>query len=198
MQQQSWPSDKRLKRINQGLLAIILISNMYVLLKPLLPKVDYEVKQRISKPVQVNPADENSIKNIDRTKNHLVLPSMQLDEPFYEGNSPSTVHKGIWHRPNTNTPDKGGNTVLVGHRFTYDGAAVFYNLDKLTVGDDAYLVHAKKIYHYKIITSAIVPPTATEVEAPSNETKLTLYTCTPLVTAKNRLVYTAKLEKIYD
>ena len=88
--------------------------------------------------------------------------------------------------------------MLVGHRFTYDGAAVFYSLDKLKAGDDAYLVHNQKIYHYVVTGSAIVPPTATEVEAPTNETKLTLYTCTPLVTAKNRLVYTAELKEIYD
>ena len=88
--------------------------------------------------------------------------------------------------------------MLVGHRFTYDGAAVFYSLDKLKAGDDAYLVHNQKIYRFVVTSSAIVPPTATEVEAPSNEAKLTLYTCTPLVTAKNRLVYTAELKEIYD
>ena len=193
-----WPQATVLKRANTILLAIIILANGYVLVLPLLPKVDYEVKQRITKPVQVDPTNDTSIKNIDRSRNHLILPSMQLDEPVFDGTSPSTVHKGIWRRPNTSSPDKGSNTVLVGHRFTYDGNAVFYNLDKLQVHDDVYLVYNQKIYHYTVDGSAIVPPTATEVEAPSTETKLTIYTCTPLITAKNRLVYTAKLEKIYD
>lgn len=185
-----------LKRVNTLLLAVILLTNSYVLLMPLLPKVNYEIKQRVTKPVKVNPADENSVKNIDRSRNHLVMPTMQLDETVYDGQSPSTVHKGIWRRPNTSTPDKGSNTVLVGHRFTYRGPAVFYNLDRLKVSDDVYLVYGQKIYHYTVSSSAIVPPTTSAVEAPTTDTQLTLYTCTPLITAKNRLVYVAALKEI--
>lgn len=191
-----WPSDKLLKRANRFLLAVIILINSYVLLAPLLPKIDYAVKQHVTKPVKVNPADSNSVNSIDRSRDHLILPTMQLDEPVYFGSSPSLVHKGIWQRPQTNTPDKGGNTVLVGHRFTYDGAAVFYNLDKLKAGDDVYFVYNQKIYHYIVNYSVIVPPTAVEVEAPTSNTKLTLYTCAPLITAKNRLVYTAELKEI--
>ncbi len=191
-----WPSDKLLKRVNHALLASIILTNGYVLLMPLLPKVNYELKQRITKPVKVNPADSNSVGSIDRSRDHLILPTMQLDEPVYFGTNASLVHRGIWQRPQTNTPDKGGNTVLVGHRFTYAGAAVFYNLDKLKTGDDVYFAYNQKIYHYKVTSSAIVPPTAVEVEAPSHETKLTLYTCAPLLTAKDRLVYVAELKEI--
>lgn len=191
-----WPSEIVLKRANRGLLAVILLINSYVLLAPLLPRVEYEVKTRITKPVSVNPSSESSVKQIDRSRDHLVLPTLQLDEPVYFGSSPSLVHKGIWHRPLTNTPDRGGNSVLVGHRFTYDGAAVFYNLDKLKTGDDIYFIYEQKIYHYRTKYSAVVPPTAGEVEAPTTNTQLTLYTCTPLITAANRLVYVADLVEV--
>src|SRR5690606_14348468 len=124
---------KRLRIVNNFLLGFIILLNGYVLVKPLLPKVDYEIKQRVTKPVK--PVDRSK-PNIDTSTNHLVIPALQLDEPVLDSTNPSTVHQGIWRRPNTSTPDKESNTVLVGHRFTYDGAAVFYNLDKLKQGDE--------------------------------------------------------------
>ncbi len=195
MKKFGWPSENRLKLINKFLLVFILATNGYIVILPILPKADFAIKQYITKPVKVS-ANDDSLKNIDRSRNHLILPTIQLDEPMLVSDNPSTVHKGIWHRPNTNLPDRFGNTVLVGHRFTYDGAAVFYNLDKLQISDDVYLVYGEKIYHYKITSSAVVPPTAVEVEAPSNETKLTLYTCTPIWSAKDRLVYVAELKEV--
>lgn len=192
MRMKLWRSDTVLRRVNRVLLAVIVCSNGYVLVSPLLPKADFEIKQRITKPVKVNPGDDTTITKIDRSRNHLILPSLQLDEPILEGDSPSTVNNGIWRRPQTSTPGKGSNTVLVGHRFTYQGAAVFYNLDKLKINDDIFLVYDKKIYRYKVTTTKIVPPAAIEVEAPTNTPQLTLYTCIPLITAKDRLVYTAE------
>lgn len=191
-----WPENKGLKRVNSFLLVIILATNGYVIVSPLLPKVNYEIKQRVTKPVKVDATKPDTIKNIDRTRNHLIMPSMQLDEPIYFGAADYLVHKGIWHRPATNTPEKGGNTVLVGHRFTYDGAAVFYNLDKLKNRDDVYFVYEHKIYHYRVTHSEIVSANAAHVEAPSSDTKLTIYTCTPLLTAKDRLVYIADLVEV--
>ncbi len=194
MKKLGWPNENRLKIINKALLVSILAINGYVVFLPLLPKVDYAVKQHVTKPVKISADD--GFKNIDRSRNHLILPTIQLDEPMLVSDNPSTVHRGIWHRPATNLPDQLGNTVLVGHRFTYAGAAVFYNLDKLQVNDDVYLVYNQKIYHYIVNVSEIVPPSATEVEAPSEIAELTIYTCTPLWTAKDRLVYVAKLKEV--
>ena len=196
MQYIHWPSETVLKNLNRFLLAIIIAVNGYVLVMPLLPKVNYEVKKRVTKPIRVDPARKETIASIDRSRNHLILPTIQLDEPVYDGVSSYTVNKGIWRRPNTSTPDRGGNTVLVGHRFTYNGAAVFYNLDKLGNNDDIYLIYSQKVYHYKVALIQIVSPNNTQVEAPSAGNRLTIYTCTPLLTAKNRLVYIADLIEV--
>jgi sortase A len=187
-------TDSVLGKINAGLLALIIVINGYVVVAPMVPRLDYEVKQHITKPVK---AIDPQKPDIDRSKNHLVIPELQLDQPIFDGTSPSTVHKGIWRRPNTSTPGQGSNTVLVGHRFTYAGAAVFYSLDKLGANDDVYVAYNQKIYHYRVEESKIVPPTAVEVEAPTNDSVLTLYTCTPLWTAKDRLIYVAKLLEVF-
>lgn len=184
-------TDNSLRKVNNGLLLIIVLINGYIVVTPLIPWVNYEVKQRITRPVKVDP--EKPSLSIDRTKNHLVIPALQMDEPILDSTNPSIVHQGIWRRPNTSTPGQGSNTVLVGHRFTYDGAAVFYNLDKLAVTNDVYVAYDQKIYHYRVEGFKIVPPTAVEVEAPTSDSLLTLYTCTPLWSAKDRLVYIAKL-----
>ena len=62
---------------------------------------------------------------------------MLLDQPILEGRDTYAVlNHGILRWPASSTPDKGGNTVLIGHRFTYSHPqGVFYYLDKVKVGD---------------------------------------------------------------
>lgn len=190
-----WPKDSSLRKINRGLLFVCLIINGYVLLYPLWPNVTYAVKTTITKPVKVNPRSDASLLKLDRTTNRLIIPKLQLEETIYEGPDEATLSRGIWHRPNTSTPDKGSNTVLAGHRFTYTTEPPFYHLDKLDVGDRIIVVYNKKIYVYRIQTNQTVSPNEASVEAPSIKPELTIYTCTPLWTAENRLVYTSPLEE---
>lgn len=82
--------------------------------------------------------------------------------------------------------------MLVGHRFTYDGNGVFYHLDKLKVGDQLAVFWEGKKYQYTVTETKVVPATATEVEDQTQDPQLTLYTCTPLWSAKDRLVVIAK------
>ena len=117
--------------------------------------------------------------------------SLGMEETINEGNSIATLRKGVWRLPHTSTPDKGGNTVLVGHRFTYSGQAVFYHLDKVKQGDRITIVWKGKLYSYEVKTIKVVPPTEVSVEANTKEPMLTIYTCTPLLTAKDRLVIQA-------
>jgi sortase A len=84
----------------------------------------------------------------------------------------------------------------VGHRFTYAGPAVFYFLDKIQLKDKIYVDWQQKRYIYEVQNIKEVPPTALSVHAATNKPVLTLYTCTPLLTAKNRLVITSKLLEI--
>src|SRR5699024_902953 len=96
----------------------------------------------------------------------------------------------------SSTPDKGGNTVLVGHRFSYKDAAVLYHLDKAKQDDPIVVAWDGKIYTYKVSESKIVKPTDIYVEAPSEDDRLTIYTCHPIWSVKERLVVVANLESI--
>jgi len=191
------------KRINSLLLVCILIINSYTILLPILPKLLYAKKINDAKAVAGLPyqtkQDTGKTSNVARKPipqdERLVIPGIALDEHIYQGSSPYLVHKGVWARPATSTPPKGSNTVLVGHRFTYSGASVFYNLDKVKVGDKISLYWQKTEYIYTVSQTKVVAATELSVEAPTSEAQLTLYTCTPLWSAKDRLVIIATLDK---
>ena len=190
------------KRINYFLLGCIILVNLYTIVLPFLPKLTYAKKINNAKataglPYQTK-QDTGTTNGVARkaTPNdeRLVIPKIALDEHIFTGTDPYLVHKGAWARPATSIPSKGGNTVLVGHRFTYSGASVFYNLDKISVGDKISVYWQKTEYIYSVTQTKVVAATQTSVEAPTAAAQLTLYTCTPLWSAKDRLVIVATLD----
>lgn len=105
------------------------------------------------------------------------------------------LDKGIWRYPKGSTPDKGGNTVLIGHRFTYTNPrGVFYYLNKVAIGDEIGVFWNSKEYLYKVTTITVVDPHNTSIEDATSDARLTLFTCTPLWLPKDRLVVVAELE----
>jgi sortase A len=189
----SW-FDRHLKTINWVLLVLIILVNGYVILAPLVPEVQYQVTKRTTKELNVNNPDE--LAGIDRNSDHLIIPRLRLDKPIFDGTNPNLVHKGIWRRPNTSSPDKGGNTVMVGHRFSYKDPAILYSLDKVQLKDPLIVAWRGKLYLYRVSDIKVVPANAIEVENPTSDSRLTIYTCTPLWSTRNRLVVTGSLERI--
>lgn len=187
----------RLSRINTLLVVMIVLVNLFVLAAPLWPaflfarQKDSPKAQNIAKQVQT-PAPAG----IPVDAQTLLVPAMVLDAPIHEGKTMQTLDKGLWRLPHTSTPDKGGNTVIVAHRFTYaNPRGTFYHLDKVRVGDMiSVLWHGKK-YNYRVAETKRVPATEVSVEAPTDTPTLTLYTCTPLWNPKDRLVVRATLEE---
>lgn len=192
--------NKKHRLFNDVLSIVVALVALYILVLPLTPQLTLWWHKRNDKTggyvyqtrLTEDPAVEEIQKPIPEGK-RLVLPTIQLDEEVYEGAKFWTLSKGLWRRPNTSTPDKGGNTVIVGHRFTYNGPAQFYHLDKIKVGDKFPLYWEGVEYDYEVIDISVVSALALEVEAPTEDPILTLYTCTPLWSAKDRLVIKSRL-----
>lgn len=188
-------SDDKLRKINNILTVLVVSLGFYLIISPFWPQITYFVKDKTGQTSDIisyeSDGQDTAIKLPD--ENRLVLPQIGLDSEVFEGRYSSTLSKGIWHRPQTSTPDKGGNTVMVGHRFTYRSPAIFYHLDKLSVDDHMAVIWNKELYTYKIREVKVVEPTAVEIESNTEEPILTLYTCTPMWTAKQRLVVVADL-----
>ncbi len=129
-------------------------------------------------------------------ENSLFIPKIGVQSVTLEGNSTTLLNKGIWHRPNTSTPELGSNTVFVAHRFMYTaGPNTFYHLDKLAAGDRFAVWWNGKRYEYEVYESKIVPPTQLDIERSTPENIVTLWTCTPIFSSQNRLVVLGKLTK---
>jgi LPXTG-site transpeptidase (sortase) family protein len=179
---------------NQALSVVVIVLALYILVWPFLPSFQLWWRTHFQAGngyVYNSKLEKKKGKPIPKD-NRIVLPSLRMNEAINDGPTMATLRKGIWHRPATSSPDKGGNTVLVGHRFTYAGSAVFYNLDKLKPGDKIIVYWQHKEYDYKVQLSEVVSPNASQIEQATNDPILTLYTCTPLWSAHDRLVIIAR------
>ena len=188
----------RLRHINTALFAVIIVINGYVIAAPLIPQVTYwwqthhthrqaQLTQLVAHPA-VQPSQPRS--------NGLVIPAMLLNQPTIEGPESdwfNLLKQGIWHWPASSTPDKGGNTVFLAHRFSYTGPhGAFYYLNKLKAGDKIAVIWNNKTYTYSVVSSTEVPPTDTAIEDNTPDARITLFTCTPLWHPVNRLVVVAQ------
>jgi LPXTG-site transpeptidase (sortase) family protein len=192
----------RLSKINNTLLALIILINAYIIAGPFLPALLFHWDSRSGKQQQLQ-AEIQAAKTGPHQlpaaqPNSVIIPSMLLGQPIYEGtvhNQYQTLNKGIWRWPHSSTPDQGGNTVLIGHRFTYTNPrGVFYFLNKVRLGDEIGIIWDHKSYTYKVFSINEVPPTDIAIENSTSKPELTLFTCTPLWLPKHRLVVVAGLE----
>ncbi len=177
-----------LRQFNNGLSLVVVLICLYIIMAPFWPKVAYQIQDV---PELVTSAEKGEEPEKIPTENTLVIPSMKLQQVLYEGGE-EALNKGIWHMPGSGSPETGGNMVLSGHRFTYGGPAVLYHMDKVKSGDKIIVYWQKQRYEYQVSRVFVVAPTAVEIQKPTEDPLLTIYTCTPLITAANRLVVQAK------
>ncbi|MDQ3064682.1 MAG: sortase [bacterium] len=177
--------------MNNVLTVIVALLALYIILLPLIPQLAWWVTEQSPISTWTSDKQEVAAKATEQINdNRLFIPSLSMSQEIFEGGAES-LHKGVVRRGNTSTPDKGSNTVLVGHRFTYDGNGVFYHLDKVKVGDPVTVHWQGKSYKYEVSEIEVVKATAIEIENPTDNDLLTIYTCTPLWSAKDRLVIKA-------
>lgn len=177
-----------LRSINNFLFILIIIINLATLMQPLLPWIANKFSRSVNVGLYQNPSKK------DLANNKIIIPSIKLDKKINEGKNLAAANTGPWRLPYTSTPKDGGNTVIIGHRFSYvnPAAASFYMLDGVKLKDKIYVIYDHKMYQYKVVDIKVVPPSEISVEAKTDKPRLTLYTCTPLWTATHRLVITAE------
>ncbi len=109
------------------------------------------------------------------------------------------LKKGPGHIPSTALPGDLGNMVISGHRTTY--GAPFNRADTLQPGDKIVLETRTGWFTYDVRELQVVAPTAIEVtypvpgrlDATPTEHLLTLTTCNPKYSARERLIVHAVL-----
>ena len=132
----------------------------------------------------------------------IYLPSLGKDQVHVvvEGVTHADLKKGPGHYPGTAVPGAVGNVVISGHRTTY--GAPFNRLDELRPGDAIVLETQSFFYTYRVLATTIVRPdklgeTLPVPNAPGKaptQRLLTLTTCNPKYSARERMVVRALLE----
>lgn len=133
----------------------------------------------------------------------LYAPRLGQDyaQPVAEGVGLDVLNStGVGRYPGTQWPGQPGNVALAGHRQSH--GAVFRDLDRLQPGDRLYLATETGYYTYRHTATEIVEPSDVSVllpvpgrpEAQPVGSVLTLTTCHPPYTVRERLVATAELE----
>lgn len=188
----------RLKHANNLLFAATVLILLYIIVAPVFPALTFWLQSRTNRAAELSAQLTLPSGKVDAGGgNRIIVPSMFLNEPINEGADLRALnHGGTWRRPKTSTPDAGGNTVIVAHRYTYTNPrGTFYFLNKMKVNDKIGVFWHGKRYVYRVASVRTVKANESSIEAPTKNAQLTLYTCTPLWLPKDRLVVIAELEK---
>lgn len=122
----------------------------------------------------------------------LSISSIGLDEvAVYEGVDRETLKSGPGHMEGTPVPGQVGNAVISGHRTTY--GRPFFDFDLLEVGDEVTVETSIGTHVYEIREIVVVLPTDVWVVDPRPGGWLTMTTCEPKFSARQRLVVFAEM-----
>ncbi|HUG75337.1 MAG TPA: class E sortase [Acidimicrobiia bacterium] len=121
----------------------------------------------------------------------IEIPALGLDWVVVEGTSAAELRKGPGHIPGSPLPGQPGNAVLSGHRTTY--GAPFHRLDELSEGDEIIVETTIGRHRYRVVSSLVVAPTDIWVVNGRDGAWLTLTTCHPKYSSRERLVVFAAL-----
>jgi sortase A len=122
------------------------------------------------------------------------------ERPVFDGTSLDLLQKGLGHYADTALPGAIGNFALAGHRVTY--GRPFNQIAELAEGDPIVVETADSWYVYRVRSSTIVTPDRVDVVAPvpeqpdaaPTERLMTLTTCHPMFSARERYIVYAAME----
>jgi sortase A len=128
----------------------------------------------------------------------LIIPKLGVDTIVVEGTTEEALKTGAGHYPGTPLPGELGNVAIAGHRTTY--GKPFNRLDELVPGDRVTLETPTGTYEYEMVAPFdghpnpwVVEPTDFSVIDRTPEPTLTLTTCHPKGSARQRLIARLKL-----
>jgi len=125
----------------------------------------------------------------------ITIPAIDVNFYYVACVGTDELNRGVGHFPKSVVPGQLGNAALSGHRTSH--LAPFGDLDMLKPGDAIQIeTILGGAYTYVMTGSEVVEPSDYHVVTDSDPTKatLTLITCTPKFTSKQRLVIHAELD----
>ncbi len=133
---------------------------------------------------------------------HIVISKIGVDVPISwqvpAENTIDYLNRGVAHLAGRATLGQVGNLFITGHSSDYTWhnnpyAAVFALLPKLQVGDTIEIKENGKSFVYAVNQTKVVDPNNVEVAQPTTSAVLTLMTCYPIGSTKERYIVHASL-----
>lgn len=179
-------------------------------IQPKQPKNPYPKQFKEEKPTfrlpellrKIAPPDNRLIvRNLDihapiKTAEDVNLNLNSWDE--IESQIQDALRDGVVNFPGTAKPGQKGNAFITGHSSYYPIMPgrykdIFALLPEIEVGEEIEVWQDQQKYTYQVSDKKEVSPNATDVLDDTDDSRLTLMTCTPLGTALKRLIVTAQL-----
>ncbi len=121
----------------------------------------------------------------------LQIPAITVSQYVVSGTADADLAKGPGHYLGTAMPGQAGNVAIAGHRTTH--GAPFNRIGQLAVGDRIYLttLSGQRLTYVVAEAPFIVSPSNVAVLNNFGDNRLTLTTCNPEFSSKQRLVVVA-------
>lgn len=137
-----------------------------------------------------NNSQEQQGKQFSDSAFTVLIPSADIELPAYSatinGTTWQTTKRGVSYLSTSPLPGEKGNSVLYGHNWPN----LLGNLHSVKPGDAVFVMRGNAMTRFIIRYIAVVKSSEYSVYAASNDTRLTLYTCTGFLD-RERLVVTA-------
>ncbi len=130
----------------------------------------------------------------------LNIPAISLSKTVVAGVGVEALRKGPGHYSHTPLPGMPGNSALAGHRTTW--GAPFGEINKLEPGDEILIQTVQGSFTYRVVEQMggrghfIISPDRLDVLEQDYDTypnRLTLISCHPKLTARQRIIVVAEL-----
>lgn len=123
----------------------------------------------------------------------LIIPRTGLDQIMHHGIAQNVIDAGPAHWPGTALAGGEGNMVIAGHRTTF--TQPFHGNANLQAGDEVIVINASGWrFVYVVDENFVVPSTAMWIKDQAAGKSLTMFTCHPIGSARQRLVTRAHLQ----
>lgn len=151
--------------------------------------------------MEIFPSDNRLF--IPRIGKNVPLVGVPSHKNWYqlEQNIQTGLREGVVVHPTSHAPGSIGNFFATGHSsyYAWDSGRfkdVFALLHEVKIGDIVEVYWAGQKFEYKIKEEKVVSPTEISVlNHPTDRSIITLMTCTPVGTNKNRLILVGELKK---
>lgn len=155
----------------------------------------------ISKPQPIS--NSSPAAEISKNTSQILIPTLSIKAPIIYTESTDNakiafdLRSGVVHYGSTAMPGQKGNVVIFGHSSGLawapgDYKFIFTNLEKIKVNQQIVIDYLGVRYLYEVTDTKTVIPTDLSVLKSNGKAELSLITCTPVGTSKNRFVVQAK------